>query len=192
MALKEFWILPTTAFKFLMLNLPCRLALEAVKWIILPLPHPPTHSGHGRFLKSQGQWRVCAVCGADARPSGRWSLSCSWGCHPGRRQVSVPGEGPRDRTAGGDQALRADQMLLKGGGAPRKMSWEEEGTIFVGGWTSGFWSDRLGAWSSPSCPHSWEMSRLMAGSLFRSRRGRRTLPPGSQDGAGHRAPTGWK
>ena len=47
----------------------------------------------------------------------------------------------RDRTAGGAQALRADQMLLKGGGAPRKMSWEEEGTIFEGGWTSGFWSD---------------------------------------------------
>ena len=31
MALKEFWILPTTVVKFLMLNLPCRLALEAVK-----------------------------------------------------------------------------------------------------------------------------------------------------------------
>lgn len=44
----------------------------------------------------------------------------------GPRQVSVPGEGPRNKTAGGDQVLRADQMLLKGGGAPRKMSWERK------------------------------------------------------------------
>lgn len=49
MALKEFWVLPTTAFKFLMLNLPCRLALEAVKWIILPHPTPQPIQDMGGF-----------------------------------------------------------------------------------------------------------------------------------------------
>ena len=69
----------------------------------------------------------------------------------------------------------------EGRGSPSEDELEEEGAIFMGGWTSGFWSDRLGTWSSPSCPHSWEMSRLMAGSLLCSCRGQRaqgTLPPG--------------
>ena len=89
------------------------------------------------------------VCGVDARPSGWWSLSCGLGQHVGRRQVSIPGEGPRDRTAGGDQALRADQMLLKGGGAPRKMSWKRKE---LSSWAGGLQVSGLTDWEPGVAP----------------------------------------
>lgn len=89
------------------------------------------------------------VCGVDTRLPQWWSLSCGPGQLLGPRQVSVPGEGPRNKTAGGDQVLRADQMLLKGGGAPRKMSWERKE---LSSWAGGLQVSGLTDWEPGVAP----------------------------------------
>lgn len=143
MALKQFWILPTTALKFLMLKIYPAFGSGSSK---VNYSLPPTHSGHGRFLRSQGQWR-CVVVGGHKLP--QWWYAELWPRTAPWTQAGVcPRRSPRNKTAGGDQVLRADQMLLKGErGSPRKMSWEREGGS-SGKRTSGFWSDRLGAKAS--------------------------------------------